>query len=236
MLSSPPVSVRADYVNQLIIKKLDANKGKVIWENSFEGTGTYSLSSGYDVSVNQLNDIYVYGMINDTAALFKYSASGKPAWYKKENFIAVSETNRALAVDEKNNAYILGYKSKYADHYNQWMISKYTTHGKKDWSFIFDTAAADIKLPAAIIYTNGNIYATGTSEIISADRYTTIQLNKEGKLKDIHFYGKNNDQSSAVCLAADAAGIVYVGGNAGGRICIVKLGYNVYHDIIALLY
>ncbi len=231
IITPPPIHPLDIEVYQIYTQKIKAATGEQIWYKGFHNTTLYNYSTPYAIMCDSKNNIYVYGEINDTLGVLRYSSTGNLVGYKTDNAGAHPVTNRhGFTIDSNDNICILGYQyiaSKYS-----WIIGKYASNGNKLWSTKFDTLGSNTRLPVAIkTDKEGNVFVTGNSNYQSnLSAFTTLKYSANGKLKWVNFYKNGQQSTNAVtAIALDSIGNIYVSGNSyngnigNNSVCTQKL-------------
>jgi hypothetical protein len=137
--------------------------------------GTAGDSSGYSVSVDGSNNVYVTGWTTgdlygsnqggiDTF-LAKYSSNGTQQWVRQLG-TAGEDLSYGISVDANGNAYVTGYTDADLGGTNQGgldiFLTKYDTNGDQQWVRQLGTDAYERGYGVSVD-SNGNAYVTGDS-------------------------------------------------------------------------
>ncbi len=137
----------------------------------------------------------------------------------------------AMTLDAVGNVYIAGYSTN-AEGYDQWLTIKYDTDGVEQWTATHSGNGGDDDYTYAIavdgmgnVYVTGDVYNSGTGS-----DYATIKYNSDGVEQWVAVYsGSGNDSDTALDLAVDGSGNVFVTGyseNANGNDDCVTIMYD----------
>ena len=160
-------------------------------------------------------------------ATIKYSPLGVILWVKRYNAswsgsIGSSDHATAMTVDGSGNVYVTGYSSGFNTNFD-YVTIKYSPSGQQLWVKRYNGPLTGyIKSedkPAAIaVDALGNVYVTGYSYGISNYKeYATVKYSPAGvQLWAKRYHGAINGDSSALALAVDKSGNVYVTGTSYG--------------------
>jgi hypothetical protein len=203
--------------------------GKELWVKIFVAPEyilpSQSRAVASALAVDASGNVYVTGTVShsfypdypegweaDYYATIKYDSNGNKLW------VAIydgpgSDSALAIAMDSSGNVYVTGSSDgdyatiKYDPNGNELWVARYNGPGNGD-----DSAVA-VTVDAA-----GNVYVTGSSMGLgTGDDFATAKYDSEGKeLWVARYNGPGNGDDSAVAIAVDGTGDVYVTGSSLG--------------------
>ncbi|MCP4133892.1 MAG: hypothetical protein GY754_23180 [bacterium] len=160
--------------NDIFLAQFNYTKNPVnVWTRQ---TGSFNGEYGYDITVDNDDNIYITGMTKSTldgseyVFLIKYSSSGDKLWTR----VVGSENNdegRSVAVDSDNNVYVAGYTGGGLDGNinaggNDIFLMKYSSSGVWQWTKQPGTPYSDVAYNMVINKkenSDDDIYITGCS-------------------------------------------------------------------------
>ncbi|MCP4133893.1 MAG: hypothetical protein GY754_23185 [bacterium] len=169
-------------------------------------TGAFGDDIGYDITVDNDDNIYITGITSSTldgynhVFLVKYSSLGDKLWTR----VVGSDNNdagRCVAVDSDNNVYVTGHTSGGLDGNinaggNDVFLMKYSSSGAKQWTKQVGTPYKDLAYNMAINkkensdddifitgYSDGNLDGnTNSNEGVSSDIFI-MKFNTSGEIQ-----------------------------------------------------
>jgi uncharacterized delta-60 repeat protein len=140
--------------------------------------GTSSLDSGYGVTVDSSNNIYITGyteggLDGNTSAgsydifLVKYNSSGTKQWTQQLGTSSL-DYGHGVTVDSSDNLYVTGYTeggldgNTSAGSYDIFLV-KYNSSGTKQWTRQLGTSSLDYG-HGVTVDSSDNLYVTGLTE------------------------------------------------------------------------
>ncbi|TFF95893.1 MAG: hypothetical protein EU547_07010 [Promethearchaeota archaeon] len=138
--------------NDVFIAKFN-NSGYLLWNKTW---GSLDDDYGYGLVINNSNDIFVTGTIENKAFISKYNSSGFQVW---ERIIGFSCGNDII-LDQSNNIYITGYDGNRLDNTQDFFIAKYNSSGFEIWNKTSALDNNDVS-KALTLDNSGNVYITG---------------------------------------------------------------------------
>ncbi|HCA82979.1 MAG TPA: hypothetical protein DEP18_04265 [Flavobacteriales bacterium] len=194
----------------------------VQWESRFNDIATNTPQIVADMFVDPAGNVYVTGSSYSVAngyniVTIKYNNSGAQLWINNFNGSGNGlDEARALFVDASGNVYVTGYSFRGGSNYDYTTI-KYNSAGAQQWQQYYDAGASLFDDASDIVVdATGNVYVTGSGQIASNNtNIRTVKYNSAGTQQwaaNFSSSGSNLDQGKIIAL--DAAGDVYVAGNA----------------------
>jgi len=204
----------------IVVVKYDAS-GVPIWSSLYD-------SGGRDLVAAMVLDcegcVYVTGESDAFAdteedwVTIKYDAHGNEVWIDRYDGPAGRfDYPFALALGPDGNLYVAG--SAYCGSYtsNDYTVVRYTPGGERTWVSHYDGDGHSADYATALAFDpHGNVCVTGRSHGIDSDfDYATVTFDANGDLLWAARYdGPSHGGDSAVALAVDARGNVYVAGHS----------------------
>ncbi len=137
---------------------------------------------------------------------------------------------RDIAVDNAGNVYVTGESSALDKNTFNYATIKYNTNGIEQWVVRYNGPLNYDRANAIALDGSGNIYVTGSSfGLDTLDDCTTIKYNSDGVEQWVMRYNPPGYNSSAVSLAVDLTGNVFVLGRKGNVTTLpdyVTIKYN----------
>ncbi len=198
--------------------------------------GTSSTDTGFDVTLDSSDNIYVTGFTegdldNNTNSgendifLVKYNSSGTKQWTQQLGSSRY-DYGRGVAVDSSDNIYVTGYTTGGLDNNTNSgdkdiFLVKYNSSGTKQWTQQLGTSSTDRGRKVAVD-SSDNIYVTGSSEgdldnnTNSGDNdIILVKYNSSGTKQWTQQLGSSsNDYGYGVTV--DSSDYIYVTGFTGG--------------------
>lgn len=216
----------SDYVTV----KYDTN-GNEVWVRTYNGPANnrdeptalaVDLSGNVYVTGSAVTGFGDAGQYTEDFATVKYDAHGNEVWVRRFSGFSgpgnrTSDGARALAVDVAGNVYVTGYSypppNSGALFLENIATIKYDISGNELWVRRYNGSATPVALAVDV---TGNVYVGGTKYVNSNDsNYLTIKYDTNGnELWERSYNGPYNTYDSAVALAVDATGSVYITGSS----------------------
>lgn len=150
-------------------------------------------------------------------------------WIKNYNSgSSLTDKAVAIAIDNNCNTYVVGLSDSLGTSTN-YITIKYNENGNIIWKNSFDGTDHLDDIPSAIKVDGlGNVYVTGKSNSLNNNYdFLTIKYNSNGQLQWVsRLNSTNNLNDYATDLAIDLNGNVFVCGNQGNGVAIVKYNSN----------
>jgi hypothetical protein len=146
----------------------------------------------------------------------------RASWVQRFDRNLYNDEGKAIAVDQAGNVYVTGYASKWTflDGLRpNYVTIKYDTAGSRQWCQYYNGPGSKGDCATAIAVDEaGNVYVTGYSHRDgSGYDYATIKYNTAGDQLWVRRYnGTANSRDTALAIAVDKAGNVYVTGTSAG--------------------
>jgi uncharacterized delta-60 repeat protein len=180
------------------------------------------------LAVDDSGNVYVTGksrasLTTDDYATVKYNSAGVEQWVARYNGPTgnFQDAATALAVDDSGNVYVTG-NSAAIGTMNDYATIKYNRAGVEQWSARYNGPGmmfnSNDDATALAIDDSGNVYVTGTSQGLNTDwDYATVKYNRAGIQQWVARYnGPANSFDTAIALAVDVEGNVYLTGTSKG--------------------
>jgi uncharacterized delta-60 repeat protein len=180
------------------------------------------------MTIDQIGNVYVIGTDSSHYLIVKYDSIGVKQW--SEEFGQSGSNATGIAVDGSGNVYVTGYSLGLNNNLD-YATLKYDASGNQKWVAWYNGTADDVDRAFAItLDSSGSVYVTGTSAGAGTRKdYLTIKYDSLGIQKWIARYnGSSNLDESAVSLALDKIGNVYVTGTG------VRIGSS--NDFLTIKY
>jgi len=203
--------------------------------------GTSSTDTGYDVTVDSSDNIYITGStfggldgnthsVSNDIFLVKYNSSGIKQWTRQLG-TSSEDRGRGVAVDASDNIYVTGYTQGGLDNNTSAgggnfpqdiFLVKYNSSGTKQWTKQLGTSSTDIGF-GVTVDNSSNIYVTGYSlggldgnTNLGSSDIILVKYNSSGTKQWTKQLGTSaGDTGRAVAL--DSSDNIYVtGGTVGG--------------------
>jgi hypothetical protein len=220
------------WVRYLTVKY--GRNGNQLWAVHYvgPGNGTYDVAAA--LAVDGQGAAFVTGRSLGSTGVYdyatvKYDPNGNQVWVARYDGPAhANDHATALAVDGLGQVYVTGESTgiffdyatvKYDTNGNQLWVARYNGPGNNDDSAV--VVAVDL---------TGNVYVTGNSVGVGpGPDIATIKYDSTGhQLWVARYDGPAHSYDSAVALAVDAAGCVYVTG--------ASIGSSLYNEYVTIKY
>ena len=214
----------------ILVKFYD--NGTKHWTQQF---GTSSDDTGYGVTVDSSDNIYVTGFTfggldgntysgKGDIILVKYNSSGTKQWTQQ---LGSSKKDYGLAsnVDSKGNIYVTGYTEGGLDGNtnsgeSDIFLVKYNSSGTKQWTQQLGTPTFDEGNGVAVD-SSDNIYVSGWTRgeldtYAGHDDAIVLKYNSSGTKQWTRQFGSSNDSDHGAGVTVDSSGNIYVTGYTSG--------------------
>ena len=192
--------------------------GNVLWSKLKNGAGN-NTDQAYALAVDGSGNVYVTGRSsnssNEDFLTVAYDSAGTEVWAKAKNGSANNvDVALALAADGSGNVYVTGY-SYNGTNYDCLTVA-YDSAGTELWARLKNGAAnRDDMAYALAVDGSGNVYVVGQSYNGANYDYLTVAYDSAGaelwaRVKN----GAANNSDSALALAVDGSGNVYLTGQS----------------------
>jgi uncharacterized delta-60 repeat protein len=204
--------------------KYDPN-GNQLWLVRYNGEANMA-DTAWALKVDNSGNVYVTGQspgngTSDDYVTIKYDSAGNQLWLARYNGDANGgDSAIAIVVDNSGSVYVTG-ESAGSGSASDYVTIKYSPDGNQLWLARYNGPGNNTDGASALAVDNsGNVYVTGQSYSgsgITSTDYATIKYSPDGnQLWVARYNGPANDYDSAVALAVDNAGNVYVTGESWG--------------------
>ena len=176
------------------------------------------------IAIDAAGNVYVTGWsdgdgVSYDYATVKYDADGNELWVKRYNGPGNGyDYASAIAVDASGNVYVTGW-SDGDGTYRDYATVKYDTRGNELWVKRYNGPGNGYDYARAIaVDASKNVYVTGWSDGTGTYRdYATVKYDADGnELWAKRYNGSGNGDDSAIAIAVDASGNIYVTGESAG--------------------
>jgi hypothetical protein len=197
--------------------------GRQVWAARYDGPA-HGWDEARALALDRLGNVYVTGRsfsIEGTpdAATIKYGPNGITLWVARYTSSGnVEDAGQAVTVDDAGNVYVAVNAGSTNGGFD-YVTVKYDSNGNQLWASRYDGPGHAYDIPHALaVDSSGDVYVTGESDgIASGQDYATLKYDPNGNLLwAARYNGPDNSTDSALRLAVDGAGNVYVSGNSIG--------------------
>jgi Immunoglobulin I-set domain./Beta-propeller repeat. len=197
--------------------------GVPLWTNRYNGPGSRDDRANA-LAVDGSGNVFVTGSSWSTTvsssadyATIAYSAAGAPLWTNRYNGPGnKADVANAIAVDGAGNVIVTG--ASQGSGTNDYATIKYSGSGIPLWTNRYNGPAnlSDVA-NAVAVDAAGNIFVTGGSSInVGGFNYATIAYSAAGTPLWTNRYHVPSSSDTAVAMASDADGNVFVTGSSAG--------------------
>jgi len=173
----------------------------------------------FAIAVDSAGNVYVTGEsfsspIDAVMVTVKYDSVGERQWVARNDRPGVGI---AIAIGGAGSVYVTG--SNGAGTKEDYVTIAYDSAGQQQWIARYDGPGQDVDIAEAIALDQlGNVFVTGLSTGSAGDYdYATIKYDSAGQQQWVARYnGPGNDWDSAIDIAVDQSGNVFVTGQSIG--------------------
>ncbi|WP_162056308.1 SBBP repeat-containing protein [Pontibacter pamirensis] len=204
--------------------RYDAASGERTWASRYGTVGDNDFPSG--IAVDNQGGVYITGSssIFDVPANFatvRYdAATGEQIWVSRydgpDNSLDIATD---ISLDSQGGVYVVGnsYSSDFSSAYI--VVVRYNAvTGEQVWFTLYDEAESNETASAITVDNQGGVYFTGsqTNSDFTVVDYVTVRLEASSgdQVWASNFGGANGSFESAIGIAVDNEGGVYVAGNS----------------------
>ncbi len=193
--------------------------GNQVWTAKYNGPANGS-DYATSIAADSEGNVYVAGHSNGAGTsldltVVSYDHEGEERWVARYDGPSHRDDYaQALALDAGNNLLVTGYSFGQGTEHD-FITLKYTSAGVQLWAARYNPPRnRDDSAIALALDTHGHVFVTGTSRVRSTSYdFTTIKYDPSGQqLWLARFHSQGNNFDSALALAVDAEGYVYVSG------------------------
>jgi len=181
------------------------------WVQRYNGLGN-SQDNGISIAVDGSGNVYVTGQsrssFNFDYATIKYNSNGDSLWVQRYHGPGGNDQAISIAVDGSGNVYVTG-RSQGIGNDNDYATIKYNSSGVQQWVQRYNPTNESDDVTSMAVDSLGNVYVTGSSNIIGIGASATIKYNSNGDSLWVRRY----NGGSASSIAVDGSGNVYVTGS-----------------------
>jgi uncharacterized repeat protein (TIGR01451 family)/uncharacterized delta-60 repeat protein len=208
-----------------VVIKYD-NNGNMQWTRTYDG----GIAGGKDdaatsIAVDASGNVYIAGYVGQTAGsdmlAIKFDASGTQQWVQTFHGPNAASTPlaaaSAIAVDASGTVYVTGYVNNATPNFDYATLA-YDASGNLIWSKLFDGAGAGTdKATTLLLDGAGKVWVLGTSTNNSTAKNNDYVLISYATADGtpgtpIAYNGPDDKNDTAMAMALDAAGNIYVTG------------------------
>lgn len=222
--------------------KYDPSTGDSIWVKRYGGAAS-NQPWGYGIAVDNSNNIYVSGAVNNAGnqtwgiADIKYNSAGDLLWSA-----VYADPNRQItygekiAIDASGNSYIQGYSSVTVFDPEDYLTAKFDSSGVFQWINYYNGPGNDRDVSYDIAVDNaGNSFITGFSyagHTSGITDYSTVKYNTGGVQQWAARYNNHlNGDDIVADMKVDKSGNIYLTGTSyqqsnGSDIFLIKYDFN----------
>jgi hypothetical protein len=213
LVAAPIGSVRAQVQQDWVARYHGPNN----LDDKARAIATDSAGNVYvaGVSCTQMDDLG--NCVASQYVTLKYDSGGNQVWVATYSGPGNStDEPTAMAIDSAGNVYVTG--ASWGDGtLTDYATIKYGTDGNQLWVARYDgPGSGNDRATALVLDANANVYVTGESQGNGGDLdYATIAYDSNGnELWEARYDGPANSDDSAVAIALDSSGNVYVTGTS----------------------
>ncbi len=177
----------------------------------------------FDIALDSLNNIFIagttnsYGAGNTDVCLLKLSNSWNFEWYRTWGGIK-SESANGIAIDSMDNIYLAGTSGTFGLLIDM-VLLKYDMYGNLEWDVKWHLISRSNIASDVAIDSYDNVYLAG--DLQNSGTMVLLKFNKFG-IKQWHMTWGVLDDTNCATILLDSANNIYLAGNSGYSICLVK--------------
>lgn len=189
------------------------SSGTIQWQKQLGNAGGPS-ATGYEVTVDSSNNIYVTGETNAPGyagiLIAKYNSSGAVQWQRSLRNV-LGDYGHGVDTDSSGNVYVAGYGVNYGES-NNIIIAKYNSSGTIQWQRKLVTSNSEDAF-GITVDSSGNSYITGTSNNSGTYDIQILKYNSSGTIQFQRILG-GSGQTDGKSIILDSSNNFYVLGSS----------------------
>jgi len=191
-----------------------SSSGAALWTNSFSEGGD---ARAVAIAVGRSGTVFVTGTSSSIMTTLAYSSAGVPLWtnhYQRASGQPSSASS--IALDDKENVFVAGY-ARGIDGYEHYAVVAYSSAGVLLWAEQYIGPANFGEAASAVaVGGSGHVFVTGTVyDTNGFAGYVTVAYSGAGiPLWTNRYASDNASQASAIAIAVDTNGTVFVTGQS----------------------
>ena len=220
-------SARRTSLSDFITHKY-ATDGTGLWETLYNGAATNSLDFGHALAIDESGSVYVLGASDNGQGpmhltLLKYDPGGNQIWVSR--YTVAGNTEPIALLVRSNEIYVAG--SSYSTNTGwDYVTLKYDSNGNELWAARYTETGTSQETISGIAFDNaGNVVATGFAYAPGGGKIVTVKYAPDGTAAWTNVTSPGAFYSARE-IAVDASGNIYVAGNLGADLGIIKLDAN----------
>ncbi len=211
-----------------IVTTKTSPSGAEIWFSFYPEVGTYGLSGGNAVAVDEAGNVYVTGYMKPYPAgdydyiTLKYNSSGVLQWASVYNGPENGSDQACdLEVDAAGNVYVTGVSMGSSSE--DYATIKYNSAGVLQWVARYEGPGGDSDSPCGIeLDSYGNVYVTGESPNNDYCEIATVKYSNSGAQLWVATYHSGSTIAFPTDIGIGPDGSIYVAGEAENDLLVLK--------------